>query len=134
MTTAADPLAVAVFEAVLAAPLTAARSLVAVGTITGMGNGAKETESDDTGGNAGGEIPAIPVMTVMTVMPVARISGLDGGCSQAHRKRQPQQRMDQCLEHNSFFSTLRHRATGRAARFVLPGTHRSTGGIELQAT
>ena len=139
VTTAADPLAKAVFEAVPAAPLTAPRSLVAVRTIAGMGNGAKDAEPDDTGGHAGGEAPAIPVMVMpmvpaMTVMPVARVGGLGGGGSHAHRKRQPQQRMGQCLEHNSFFSTLRHRATGRAVRLVLPGTLRSTGGIEPQAT
>jgi hypothetical protein len=138
MTAAAHPVAKMVFEAVAAAPLTAPGSLVAVRTITGMGNGAKDAEPDDTGGYAGGEAPAIPVMMmmmpVMTAMPVARVGGLDGGGSHAHRKRKPQQRMGQCLEHNSFFSTLRHRATGRAVRLVLPGTLRSTGGIEPQAT
>jgi hypothetical protein len=126
MTTAAHPVAKMVFEAVAAAPLTAPRSLVAVRTITGMGNGAKDAEPDDTGGNAGREAPAIPVMSMMPVMPmmpmmpvvaVARIGGLSGDCSDADRERQPQQRMVQFLEH-SFFSALRHRATGRAVRLV----------------
>jgi hypothetical protein len=83
-----------------------------------MGNGAKHAEPDDTGGNAGGETPAIPVMPVMPVVAVARIGGLHGGGSDAHHKRQPQQRMDEFLEH-CFLSTVRHRATRRAVRLDL---------------